>query len=260
MARRSVIVWAVVAGAALFFGYVALMVVIAGGGPDSRNSADRGATGASTAQQTTPEEATTPPDASPRRGSGSPQGGEGEGTSAIEENADKGIEASGHEGKDYATAPQSGGEGGGGSGEKGLTELQRERARSAAAEFVGAAYGSSTDSEEDYYRKVYQTTASRKVAGSPGYSEIERLGETAAKSGLSSAAVLEEFRPEKVSQEGEVVEGSAAFTVGEGYNRYGEIEGKTRRYSQKLRLIQRDGAAYKVEWIGELKEEGGEGG
>lgn len=132
-----------------------------------------------------------------------------------------------------------------------LAQVDQERVRFAAKQFVSAAYGYSGDDKDAYNQAVGQTAAWPVFYDSEGSKEIERYAAQVEESGAESAALLTRFAVLKTSPDR--VEGYAYFETGSGYGRDGELTGKKLGYRQRMTL-QRSGAVWKVEATDKIEE------
>ena len=131
-------------------------------------------------------------------------------------------------------------------------DLQSERVRFAAAEFVSAAYGYSGDDPDAYNQGVGRTVVWPAFYDSAGAAEIERYAAQVGDGGTRSAARLTRFEAEETTPEDAT--GHAYFGTGEGYDpRTGDLTGARVAYRQRMTLS-RIGETWKVESAGEVEE------
>lgn len=133
-----------------------------------------------------------------------------------------------------------------------LPEIERERVRFAAAEFVSAAYGYSGEDPDEYNQGVGETVVWPAFYSSAGAGEISRYAEQVEKTGTRSAARLTRFEVEETAPGN--VTGYAYFETGEGRDpRTGKLTGEKVAYRQQMTLA-RSGASWKVKSVGEVEE------
>jgi hypothetical protein len=146
-----------------------------------------------------------------------------------------------------------------------LLPADKERVRTAAAQFVAAAYGYTGGPGEkdvrEYISGVSDHALTPELYASLGAAEFKRYEELVRSSGTKSAALLDLFDIREVVSERrdgdgytqQRVVGYAYFTTADEYNRYGEVEGNEKSYRQKLTL-ERYRAVFKVYAAGEIEE------
>ncbi len=133
-----------------------------------------------------------------------------------------------------------------------LAEVEGERIRFAAAEFVSAAYGYSGDDPNEYNQGVGRTVVWPAFYSSAGGAEIARYAEQVESTGTEGAAKLTSFEVETATPEHTT--GYAYFETGEGHDpRTGELTGRTVTYRQEMNLS-RVGERWKVEATREVEE------
>lgn len=131
-------------------------------------------------------------------------------------------------------------------------EIEGERIRFAAAEFVSAAYGYSGEDPDEYNQGVGRTVVWPAFYSSAGGAEIARYAEQVESTGTEGAAKLTGFEAEKATPDNAT--GYAYFETGEGHDsRTGELTGRTVPYRQEMTLS-RVGETWKVEATGEVEE------
>jgi hypothetical protein len=132
-----------------------------------------------------------------------------------------------------------------------LTEVDRERARFAAAQFISAAYGYTGNDEDAYNQGVGDTVVWPAFYESEGSKEIERFASQVEKTGTKSAAKLTRLNLRQTSPHS--ASGYAYFETGEGYGTGGDLTGERRAYRQHMTL-QRTGATWSVKATGPIQE------
>lgn len=133
-----------------------------------------------------------------------------------------------------------------------LAEIEGERIRFAAAEFVSAAYGYSGEDPDEYNQRVGRTVVWPAFYSSAGGAEIARYAGQVESTGTEGAARLTVFEAEKATPENAT--GYAHFETGEGHDlRTGELTGRAIAYRQEMTLS-RVGETWKVEATGEVEE------
>lgn len=133
-----------------------------------------------------------------------------------------------------------------------LSEIDWERVRFAAAEFISAAYGYSGEDPDEYNQGVGETVVWPAFYSSAGAGQVSRYAEQVEKTGTRSAARLTRFEVEETAPGS--VTGYAYFETGEGHDpRTGKLTGERLAYRQEMTLA-RSGASWKVRSIGEVEE------
>ncbi len=249
--RRAAIVGAIVVFFLLAWAYA---VVSYGGG--ARQGGDGG--GHQAVAQKAGQSAPAPVGGAPSRASGAPAPSEG--TSAR---ASTPAESPASTAASTPAAAPSGGGGqtAGGSGSYDplgtgaspgdLTELDRERARFAAARFITAAYGYSGRDKNAYNQGVGDTVVWPAFYQSEGSKEIGRYASQVERTGAKSAAKLTRLDFRQTSPHG--ASGYAYFETGEGYAAGGDLTGERRAYRQHMTL-RRTGATWSVKATGPVQE------
>lgn len=133
-----------------------------------------------------------------------------------------------------------------------LAEIEGERIRFAAAEFVSAAYGYSGEDADEYNQGVGRTVVWPAFYFSAGGAEIARYAGQVESTGTEGAARLTGFKAEKATPDNAT--GYAHFETGESHDPWtGELMGRTIAYRQEMTLS-RVGETWKVEATGEVEE------
>jgi hypothetical protein len=133
-----------------------------------------------------------------------------------------------------------------------LSEIDRERIRFAASEFVSAAYGYSGEDPDEYNQGVGETVVWPAFYSSAGAGEISRYARQVEETGTRSAARLTRFEVEKTAPGSAA--GYAYFETGEGHDpRTGKLTGERLAYRQEMTLS-RSGASWKVKAVGKVEE------
>lgn len=94
-----------------------------------------------------------------------------------------------------------------------LNPEQQTRARTAAEQYISAAYGYTGTSHDDYMAGIGRT-ASEEILSSPGGERLEDYSNAAPECGMASTATLDEFEIVETAPEG--IAATAYFTVTDG--------------------------------------------
>ena len=249
--RRALIVGAIVVVLLVAWTYAVMSYGggARGGAGDARSEAHREA-----AQAATPKAGQSASAPTGRQGAGSQTGGalpvsEGASTPASSPastpaapSGERGQAAGGADLYDPLGAGASPGD---------LTEVDRERARFAAAQFISAAYGYTGNDEDAYNQGVGDTVVWPAFYQTEGSKEIERYASQVEKTGTRSAAKLTWLNLRQTSPYS--ASGYAYFDTGEGYGTGGDLTGERRAYRQHM-ILQRTGATWSVKATGPIQE------
>ena len=132
-----------------------------------------------------------------------------------------------------------------------LTEVDRERAHFAAAQFITAAYGFTGNDEDAYNQGVGDTVVWPAFYQTEGSKEIERYASQIEKTGTKCAAKLTRLNLRQTSPYS--ASGYAYFETGEGYGTGGDLTGERRAYRQHM-ILQRTGSTWSVKATGPIQE------
>ena len=132
-----------------------------------------------------------------------------------------------------------------------LADLDEERLRFAASNYISAAYGYTGDDADAYNQGVGATVVWPDFFDSEGSSEIGRYAEQVGESGTKSGSLLTELETLEITEDR--VTAYAYFETGSGYTGDGGLKGETQAYRQKMTLA-RTGATWKVLGVEKIEE------